>query len=678
MSRRQPLAVLLFALMLSAPPSLAAPIVRTLPNGLRVVVFPRPQLPIVQVQLEVPAGLLAEPRDRAGLAYLTAQMVRQGTTSRSTDDFTTELDTLGATLAISVTRDAALVAAGSGVAEFESVLELVSDAVVNPLFSEEAFQVVRRQIAGELGAQAQSPAALADERANLLAFPEHPYAHPTRGSIARLLEATRDQVRDFHRDHWRPDQAVLAIAGDVDPERAFASVTEWFGRWGGKAAPAPKPAAPSARAGVFVSDLSGSPVTEIRALLRGPGRGDAGYPGWMVLREALESGLLPPGVHSSLSPGRDASLLLVSAAARPESAAVLAGRVRASLRSLASAPPAGPALEAARKRAAQGWMMSLETLGQQLSSWLAGDAAGLPGDHLAGQPALIRSAAPPAFGPEAVTLLLAGPLARMKGSLAQLGRVDTLGLEDELEATRAAAASPEQRKRGKQLVAAAIAAHGGQAKLDQVKRSEAAGELRMMIGGRDLAGESRYLRVDPQRLVYTTRFLDLDHRQVLDGSRGWALSSVGDSATLVNSDSSALVGLRAILESDLIHLLRAANGPTGDPAATGRVELDGKPCDLVEFTNRFGGRTRLSLDATTHRVVSVEDQPTPQGTWRDRRRWSEYVQLEGIWWPRQEVREVDGEQVSKTILRRIVVNGDVDSTLFRRPIVARGQVRGLE
>jgi len=649
---------------------------RSLANGLRVVVFPRTGLPIVQIQLVVSAGSRAEAAGQAGLASLTAQMLRQGTTSRSAEDFATELDTLGATLSVSVGRDAAQMAAGCRAAEFESVLELVSDAVVNPLFAEEAFQTVRRQVAGQLGVQAQNPATLADERANALAFGTHPYGHSVRGSLTWLLAASRDQVRAFHRDHWRPDRAVLAIAGDVDAERAFAAAAEWFGRWGGKSVAEAAAGPPSARRGVFVSDLPGSSVTEVRAVLLAPGRGDPAYPGWAVLRELLEGGGLPPGVHASLSPGREASVLVVSATARPESAAVAAERVRGSLRALATAPAPG-AVEAARKRAAQAQAFTTETLGGLLSSWLAGDAAGLGADQLGSAPATLRAASPPALTGDA-TLLLAGPLERMKAGLARLGRVDTLGGEEEVAGVRAVAATPEQRRRGRRLVEQAVVAHGGAARLKAVTMSELDGELRMVIAGRDLTGESRVMRLDPSRLVNTTRFLDFEHRQVLDGSRGWSLSTAGDSASLVPADTTSLVSLRAILHSDLIHLLRAASEPASDPVDVGRAEQDHQPCDRVEFMSPTGGRTRLWLDATSHRVVAVDAQPTPQGTWRDRRRWSDFFLVQGVWWPRQEVREVDGEKVSTTTLRRVAVNAAVDSTLFRRPIVARGQIRGLE
>jgi len=676
-------AILLVSLLpvrLGAATSPAAPSLRTLPNGLRVAVFVRPGLPIVQVQLEVPAGTAAEPTGAGGLAYLTAQLVRQGTTSRSADEFATELDTLGATFAINVTRDAAQVAAGCRVAEFEGMLELVSDAVVNPLFSSDAFEAVRRQVAGQLGTRAQSPAALADERVNALAFGAHPYAHGTLGGIESLLGVTRDHVREFHRDRWRPDRAVLAIAGDIDAERAFASANEWFGRWGGRSVADSAAPAPSPRTGVLLFDLPGTRATEVRDAVVGPGRGDPGYPAWMVAREALEGGLLPAGVHATLSPGRQASLLVVSAVAVPESAAAVAGRVRAALKAFAASPPVGDALAAARRRAQGVWSLSLETLGQLLATWLQGDAAGLPAGHLSRMPGDMAAASLADVARKlggGATLLLAGPAERMKGRLAALGAVETLTPEGGLGVS-AAPVSAEQRRRGKQLVALAVTAHGGAAKLQAARVSEIDGDVQLNMAGQELSGEVRYLRVDPDRLAYTTRLLQFEHRQVLDGGRGWALSTAGDSSALIPSDSTSLESLRAVFEGDVVHLLRAASAPSADPVARGTGELDGRPCERVEFVAPHAGPVRLSLDPTTHRVVGVEGLPTPQGVWRDRRLWSDFALAEGVWWPKQEMRDLDGERIANTIVRKLVVNGAVDSTLFRRPIVVRGEVRGVE
>jgi hypothetical protein len=326
--------------------------------------------------------------------------------------------------------------------------------------------------------------------------------------------------------------------------------------------------------------------------------------------------------------------------------------------------------------------LSLETVGQWIASWLAGDIAGAPADHLGTMPAAFASA--PLDGVSRAinggyTLLLAGPATRMQGRLGSLGVIDTLqDAAPALLVETGVNVSDEQRRRGKQLVSAAVTAHGGALKLAAATVTETAADLQLAVAGRDLAGEVSTLRVAPDRLVHLTRFLEFEHRQVLDRERGWTLSTTGDSATLIMADSTTLLSFRGILESDIVHVLRAASSPAALPYSAGKGMVDQKSVDRVEYGSALGLRTRLSLDATSHRVVAVENLPTPQGVWRDRRLWSDYVQVEGVWWPRQERRELDGEQVSSSVLRRIVVNDPVDTTLFRRPIIARGQIRGLE
>jgi len=373
---------------------------------------------------------------------------------------------------------------------------------------------------------------------------------------------------------------------------------------------------------------------------------------------------------------------MVSMSARPDSAAAVAARVRGALRDFAANPPRGEALARLRREALGAWPLSLETHGQLLSTWLAGEAAGLPDGHLGSMADSLRTADPVGAMrglPDGLTLLVVGPGERMKGLRAALGRVDTLRLEaTRTPAVAEAPVTPEDRARGRKLVAQAVAAHGGEARLKAVRVSLASGDLEMAAAGRQLSGEMRFLRVDPERLVYTTRFLDFEHRQVLDGDRGWTLSMAGDSANLVPADTTSLSALRAILASDIVHVLREASAPTADAAARGTGALDGASVERVEFRSPHTGRTRLSIDAQSGRVVAVETLPTPQGSWRDRRRWSEFEKVDGVWWPKREVREVDGEQVSAWQLRALEFNGAVDSTLFRRPIVARGQVRGLE
>src|SRR5207247_1727653 len=92
-----------------------------------------------------------------------------------------------------------------------------------------------------------NPRALAEEQVWALVFEGHPYGRIPFGTVESMGHISVDQVRVFYHDHYSPDHAVLAIAGDVTPERAFSLAQEWFGRWEKKpgastAPPAPRPA----------------------------------------------------------------------------------------------------------------------------------------------------------------------------------------------------------------------------------------------------------------------------------------------------------------------------------------------------------------------------------------------------------------------------------------------------
>ena len=122
-------------------------------------------------------------------------------------------------------------------------------------------------------------------------------------------------------------------------------------------------------------------------------------------------------------------MFMVSASARPESAGVVAARLRTALRAFAASPPQGAALARARKRAVQSWPLTLESHGQLLASWLAGDAAGMPATHLSAMPEALGAATGAAAANglrDGVTLLIAGPALRMQGRLSALGRVDNV------------------------------------------------------------------------------------------------------------------------------------------------------------------------------------------------------------------------------------------------------------
>jgi zinc protease len=659
--------------------ALPKPVEKRLENGLRVIVFPSARLPIVQMQLLVPAGAASEPDSLPGLAALTAQLVRRGTTSRTSEQFDAEAAQIGASFVSNATRDYAQLACAVSSPRMEQALELMSDAALGAVFGDEAFEAGRREVVGTLRQQSQDVGAIAEERMWAAAVAEHPYAHESRGDIDVLIATKPEMVRTFHREHWRPDRAVLAIAGDVTPDRAFAAATEWFGRWAGRSVTDVAHAAPVAHAGVRVIDIPDAPYTELRMVALAPARGDATWPAWQLLTHGLEHGGLPAGFHARLESQREASLLVVSGAAPNDSAGAWAVRVRRALSHAATLNTDADAFARLRSDAAAAFPLQLETLGALLSQWQAADAAALPPDALEKLPATLLAVRPDAYAAavqtltRGLTIVAAGPGEKLRAGLAPLGKSEPLSaVETRIRRSSAAAPAPAQMRAGKVAIAAAVLAHGGAAKLAAARSVVNEGDMTLFAGGQELQGNFSLVRQDPDRLSFATKLLRFENRQTLVGDKGWSLS-LSDSASMADLDSTAVATLRATLHGDLVHLLRAAQSAS-DLAVRSKDMVGARICDVADFTTSDGLRARLYIDRVSHRVLCAESAPDEAGQWHDRRVYTDFRQVGGLWLPFNEERTVSGERVSVFATRVAAVNKVLGEDLFLKPEVLHGQL----
>lgn len=664
-----------------APPlRLPEPVSRTLPNGLRVVVFPSSSAPIVQAQLLVPAGSAEEPDSLPGLAALVARIIQSGSSSRSAEQLAVDLATTGVTFGVNAQRDYALAACGSRSSAFEAALEILADVVVSPRVGEESFENARRALLQQLRSRGQSEARIADDRVWGAAFGPHPYAHPEAGDFEGVRVAELGHVRAFVRDRWRPDRSVLAISGGVTPERAFAAAEDAFGRWAGRvAADRPRPA-PAPVAGVQLLDLAGSPRAEVRVAVRGPGRAAPELPAWLTAVAALEDRFAGTAAAVSFSPLRDASLLVLSESAPADSARVVANRLLGALRAFAATPPEGEAAAAASRRVAQALPLTLETIGARLSRWQADDFSGQPSGAVT---RLLESLASPSLDVAAAsrslaaspTVFVAGPGGTLRPLLAPLGEVENVPISVRRSSRPDSLAAPteDELRAGQAAVAAVLAAHGGAARLAAAKAVAQEGEMGIEGRGQKVEGQFSSVRVEPMRFSQSTKMLLFEVRQVLDGDEGWTLS-LGDSASLSPADSDEVRSMRAAFHNDFLHLLRAASAVEARAALRGRETVAGADCDLLDFTGYGGQRIRFAVDRSTRRVVAADAGLGAEVVWHERRLFSEWKTVLGLVLPAFEERYVDGQRVSYLRSRVITVNPKLDENLFRRPTVAGGMV----
>ena len=189
----------------------------TLKNGLQVVLLPMHKVPTFNMQLVVMSGGLADKPDFRGLSNFTAALLREGTTKRSSKDIAEQVDALGATLtATSGLSALTSVISTSGLVEnLDPTLELFADVVRNPTFPQAEVDKYKTRTLAQLQIQRSNPQFLAAEQFNRAIYgTNHPASliSPPAESIKKL---TSKDLADFHSTYYRPNNAILAIVGDV-------------------------------------------------------------------------------------------------------------------------------------------------------------------------------------------------------------------------------------------------------------------------------------------------------------------------------------------------------------------------------------------------------------------------------------------------------------------------------
>jgi len=209
-----------------------------LPNGLRILVAPRHQLPLASVELLVEVGGAHDPAGKAGLASMTAGLLTRGTESRSADEIHEAIEYVGGQLCAHAGPDATTVTAGVTSENLPLALELVADVALRPSFKKKEFDTHQRRVLAELATELDEPSVVGDRALLRTVLPAgHPYALPTAGTRAGVGSLTRGDVVRFHRTHFAPSRATLIVVGDVDAAEVRRLARKHFGGWEARTPP---------------------------------------------------------------------------------------------------------------------------------------------------------------------------------------------------------------------------------------------------------------------------------------------------------------------------------------------------------------------------------------------------------------------------------------------------------
>jgi zinc protease len=256
---------------LGPAPSLTLPPVQklTLPSGLPVWIVEQHEVPLVQVNLVVRSGSSADPDGRFGLASLTAAMIDEGAGGRDALALADAFDMLGAQLTTTGSFDASAARLSVPVARLAEALPLLADVVMRPDFPAAELDRLREERLTQLLQARDDPSAIVQTAFPRLLFsPRHRYGTSAAGTEASVKALTVDDLRAFHAAHFRPDNAVLLVVGDITAAEVRPLLEKHFGAWrvgGTQAVPAAvSEAAQPDRRQVYLVDKPGAAQSQVR------------------------------------------------------------------------------------------------------------------------------------------------------------------------------------------------------------------------------------------------------------------------------------------------------------------------------------------------------------------------------------------------------------------------------
>ena len=219
---------------LGPPPRVSLPpiVTRVLPNGLKLMIVEQHELPLADFALVIGSGGTADPSGKGGVANLTAQMLREGTTTRKSLDIADQSSFLGISIFPQASWESTTLSLHTPTAQLDSALALYADVALHPSFPANEFDRIKKNRLTELlQLRDQGPAIANTAFPAILYGPGHPYGAPLIGTETSVTGLSTADLQAYYQANFKPNNATLIIVGDVNPSQIEQKINSLFGSW---------------------------------------------------------------------------------------------------------------------------------------------------------------------------------------------------------------------------------------------------------------------------------------------------------------------------------------------------------------------------------------------------------------------------------------------------------------
>jgi zinc protease len=712
--RRGPAAVLLplafaFALVAPAGPAAAADrpapapplpkaIERQLKNQMKIYVVEDHRLPLVHFRFMVRSGAASEPAEKAGTANLAMQTLRQGAGPLDATAISARLDGMGAEWGATATRDYCAITTQVLTADWLEALDLLSGIVQAPTFPAAEVERQRQQVLGAIQQSRDQNATVANEHVAALVYGEHPYARPVLGDAGSVPGITRDDLVKFHAEYFRPNLCALVVVGDVKLDEVVIAVEREFSDMvPGNVTKRPSPALPAPEANrVRLLDKPDVNEAELRVGFAGVDRrtpdfyslqvmnyvlGGGGFAS-RLLEAARSKGGLTYSAGTAFDFGYETGAFYASTFTKNASVAQMVDLVLATIGDFRTTGPTAKEVEDARRFLVGALPFGVQTAEGQAAQWAAVDLYGLGADYFeryaerlaAVTPATAKAAAEKYLRTDKVAIVAVGTADSIKAQLERFGPVEVLDyrsptgsipVSKPAEPVPAAVLAPEAVAKAEAVLAKAVRAHGGAARLKALKDVTSRSTISVTTPNGTIDGEMNVVVRPPDRTRIEMSMLGQTGVQVLDGARGW--SSSGGRVEELSGEQ--LQALRSGVRTQVLPFLArlAAGG-----MQVGWVAEEKVGAETVDVLQVIDGdaQARASFSRASGLLVRLEqDEPSMFGGGRVpmARLYTDYRAVDGIQVPFRTERLANGERLIEDKVSALSINRGVTDSSFQRP-----------
>lgn len=424
-------------------------------GGAKVWLLERHRLPLVSIEIVLPAGAARDPRDKGGLAWVTANMLDEGAGKRGPLEIARDLDRLGATLRTGAYADYSFSQLTVLKKNLGSAAAIWGDVVTKPTFSPVEWRRVQDLWKNDLKQRQSDPSAVAGVVMLRHVFGDgHPYAHPTEGTTKSAEKVSLEDVRRFYAQRYRPDAATIVVVGDVTRAELEPLLDAALGGW---ASAGPKPAegatdVPGKGRRVVVVDRPDAPQSVIALARRGVAAGAPDAPALVRVNGALGGSFTSRlnqdlreehgysyGARSRFSFTAREGFFVAQAAVHTEHTGEALAAMLRDVETYAKEGPTDEEVAKTRLLARADLVEAFEGVEAAAHRMSRNAGAGLPPDHEAKASAVLYAATKEDLGrlaaryvdPSSAAVIIVGPRAKIQPQLDKLGftKLETSGPE---------------------------------------------------------------------------------------------------------------------------------------------------------------------------------------------------------------------------------------------------------